>query len=255
MTGRWPTVLHLHVPRTGGISVGRALTAALGTREIVRTHKRSDLAAAIERGADIGLVSGHYPWGLHELLPDHVYFIVVRDPVERVLSLYNFVRSVPVHPRHKLFSAHTLEDLLKRPMLRRFFSNGQVRQIGAWQRGAEPLGPPVMARAWEHLCQDDVVVTLTDRIDDGLLRLGQRIGMPIPPHRKSMNSAPRTSIATSVLEDIRSLNELDAELYRRARERFGPTQSAELGPASNLRPPSPGLMDNLRRLVGLNRTV
>ena len=68
---RWitmTTVLHLHIPRTGGISVSRALTAALGDRRDRAHREPADLRAALARGADVGLVSGHFHWGMHELL-------------------------------------------------------------------------------------------------------------------------------------------------------------------------------------------
>jgi hypothetical protein len=240
------------VPRTGGISVGRALTVALGDREIVRANTRSDLAAAVERGADVGLVSGHFPWGLHELLPEHVYFVALRDPVERVRSLYDYIRVVTVHPRHKLFLENSLEGLLKKPKMRAMLSNGQVRQIGAWRRGEEEMGPAIMERAWENLCRDDVVVTFTDRIDAGLQLLGERIGKPIPPLRKSMNKVGRTPIGENVLADLRQMNELDSELYRRARQRFGPALADVAGDAS-LKPSGASsaadILSRLKRLV------
>ena len=149
------TVLHLHVPRTGGISVARALTAALGDREVLRTKKPSDVSAALQRGADVGLVSGHFPWGLHELFADSLYFIVLRDPVERVRSLYDYIRAVPVHRHHKRFSSNTLETLLKQAQVRTYLSNGQVRQIGALQPGTEKMSEAVLARAWGNICRDE----------------------------------------------------------------------------------------------------
>jgi hypothetical protein len=243
--------LHLHIPRTGGISAGRGLAAALGGREIIRSNKRSDVVAALERGADVGLVSGHFPWGLHELFPEHVYFTALRDPVERSRSLYDYIRVVTVHPRHKLFSAHSLEELLRKPKERRFFSNGQVRQIGAWQRGLEPMSASIMERAWENLCRENAVVTFTDKIDEGLRLLSGRIGRPIPPHRKTMNKAQRSPIKDGVLDDLRSLNEFDIELYRRAREKFAPLLPAGPNDISNatLGRPSATLIRSLKRLL------
>jgi hypothetical protein len=147
------TVLHLHVPRTGGISVARALTAAFGNREVLRTKKASDVMAALERGADVGLVSGHFRFGLHELVADPLYFIVLRDPVERVRSLYDYIRAVPVHRHHKRFASHSLETLLKQPPVRSYFANGQIRQIGALRPGTERMSAAVLERAWDNLCR------------------------------------------------------------------------------------------------------
>ena len=38
-----------------------------------------------------------------------------------------------------------------------------------------------------------------------------------------MNRVPRSGLDDQVIEDLRRLNELDVELYRRARARFAPT--------------------------------
>jgi hypothetical protein len=213
-------VLHLHIPRTGGTSISRALVAALKDREVVRAKGPADLRAALDRGADVGLVTGHYAWGIHALLSDYVYLIVLRDPVERVRSLYDYIRVQPIHPQQKLFAAHPLEELLDgRPALNPYFSNGQVRQL-VGPVSADEVGLALLERAWENICRDDAIVTFTDRIEKGLSALSERIGRPIPPYRKAMNRIARTPIADGTADRIRELNALDAELYRRARERF-----------------------------------
>lgn len=179
------TVLHLHIPRTGGISVSRALIAALNDREVVRATRLADLRAALDRGADVGLVTGHYTWGMHALLSDFVYFTALRDPVERVRSLYDYIRVQPVHPQHELFAARPLEELLDgRPLLDPHFSNGQVRQLAGPRSATEEVGPALLERAWENLCRDDVIVTFTDRIEEGLIALAQRIGRSVPPYKR-----------------------------------------------------------------------
>jgi hypothetical protein len=240
------TVLHLHIPRTGGISVSRALIAALNDREVVRATRLADLRAVLHRGADVGLVTGHYAWGMHALLSDFVYFTALRDPVERVRSLYDYISRQPVHPHHELFAACPLEELLDgRPILDPYFSNGQVRQLAGPRSTTGELGPALLERAWENLCRDDVIVTFTDRIEEGLIALAQRIRRPVPPYKKAMNRTARTPIVDGTSDRIRELNRLDAELYRRARERFAPTDIGEISRTARSEP----LRGRLRHLA------
>jgi len=214
-------VLHLHIPRTGGTSVARALTAALSDREIIRSGRPGDVSAALRRGAEIGLVSGHYPWGMHELLPDHVYFIVLRDPIERVRSMYDFIRAQPAHRHHALLAELPLDSALADPSLRKKFFNGQVRQIAGYRPGQEEMTASILDRAWENLCREDVVVAFTDRIQEGLARLSARLGRPIAPYRRiNRSKAGGGPPHAEVIEAIGRLNEFDIELHRRARERF-----------------------------------
>jgi hypothetical protein len=215
------TVLHLHIPRTGGISVSRALSSALSDREIVRGNASDDLRKEAAQRTDIGLVSGHFLFGLHEVLDNFVYFVVLRDPVERVRSIYDFVRMHPIHPQYDRYQASSLADLFADPRVERSqLSNGQVMQVAGFELGGAPVGDLELERAWENLCRDDVVVTTTERIDRGLDELSRRIGRPLPPYRKTMNRVARSPVAPGVIERIADLNRLDAELVRRVREAF-----------------------------------
>jgi len=215
------TVLHLHIPRTGGISVSRALAEALSEREIVRGNSSEDLRNAVKRGADIGLVTGHFRFGLHELLSDFLYFVVLRDPVQRVRSIYDFVRMHPIHPQYERYRASSLAELLADPKVSRSqLSNGQVMQVTGGEMGTRAVGEAELEQAWKNLCRDDVVVATTERINDGLQELSARIGRPLPPYRKAMNRVARSAVGPEVLERITELNRFDIDLLGRVRERF-----------------------------------
>jgi hypothetical protein len=47
-----------------------------------------------------------------------------------------------------------------------------------------------------------------------------------------MNSVPRSDLDDLVIDELRRLNELDLELYRRARERFAATTPVPAGDAA-----------------------
>ena len=243
------TVLHLHIPRTGGTSVSRALRSALRDRRVVLSASRQDLREALQDGADVGLVSGHFYWGMHqELLADYVYFIVLRDPVERVKSLYDYIRGLPTHSSHQLFAKTRLEDLLEQPEHRLSLSNGQVRPVGGLHPARGSMGEAILERAWENLNREETVVGFTDRIAEGLAQLGHRLHRSIPPLAKTMNrSTDRTPADAALDARILALNELDMELFRRARERFAPGSA---GGGVDRRASPADWMHRIRRLIG-----
>ena len=201
------TVLHLHIPRTAGSSLHHHLHDALDRRA--------------------ALVSGHFVWGVHRRYQDYVYFVVLREPIDRVGSLYDYIRSNPSHNQHLKFASMSLQDILKSPSaVRSHLSNGQTRLLA----GGDALGVRVTEHhfqaAWAHLNQPEVVVTFTDRINEGLEQLSARLGLPIPPLQNVRNAAPRVTLGDE-RELVADLNSWDVALYQEARSRFT-RESAEI---------------------------
>src|SRR5438105_758705 len=70
-----------------------------------------------ERLRKIRVFKGHMLFGLHEVLPQPAtYITVLRDPIERTLSAYYFMRSYKLHPMYWKFKREkwTLEDFVNR---------------------------------------------------------------------------------------------------------------------------------------------
>src|SRR5687767_997581 len=95
---RPPLVLHLHLPKTGGTTLNEILARPCAPGEYVALGP--DVHGAIEnlrswsdeRRAEVRVVQGHLPYGLHEIFPQpHTYVTLLREPVDRVLSFYFYV--------------------------------------------------------------------------------------------------------------------------------------------------------------------
>ena len=100
MTG---TLVFTHIPKTAGTSLRKSAIAphvadadvywAMGLRKLLR-----------DRGNEAPVVLGHVPYGVHRVLkrPPYHYVTVLRDPVDRAVSFYNYVRMCehgnPGHP-------------------------------------------------------------------------------------------------------------------------------------------------------------
>ncbi len=93
------TVIFLHSPRTGGTSMIEILSQQYGQFSTeffwedgvwVLTEKG---AAALSKGQYSGkCVLGHVPYGVHKNIPGgHTYVTMLRNPVDRVTSLYHYV--------------------------------------------------------------------------------------------------------------------------------------------------------------------
>jgi hypothetical protein len=226
-----PVVLFLHVPKAGGQTLGEVVYAH--TRDATAPDdgvlkggvaylgygflKEQPLAVPghvlpLLRRADLRAVIGHFWYGLHEhVARPAVYITALRDPVERVLSLYYYTR---------LHDSTTLDAFVAEPPFREV-DNDQTRRIA----GADPeIGgctPAMLDAAKENLRRFAVAGTI-ERLDETLALLQRTLGWRGPvaayprnvnPERPAASALPRATIAA-----IRRRNELDEELWRYASE-------------------------------------
>lgn len=120
-----PILCFLHLPRTGGTTINRLLKHTFGDRaffhaDLVAEHGgEAGLATALANDNRIYsramLVTGHYGVAhpLVEYAPRPVAIAaIIRQPLERIVSLYDYIRGTPDHPEHAALSALTLNQAL-----------------------------------------------------------------------------------------------------------------------------------------------
>jgi hypothetical protein len=120
-----PILCFLHLPRTAGSTLNRLLKYTFGDRAIFH----ADLLAAY--GGEAGLsatlakdkalyqgmmiLAGHYGVA-HPLVRQAPRPLgiaaVLRQPVERIVSLYDYIRACPDHPEHAALSRLTLHQAM-----------------------------------------------------------------------------------------------------------------------------------------------
>lgn len=112
-------LVFLHIPKTAGSSVGRFFDAQFNPQEICLIYDgniKTQLAAALEDD-NIRFIRGHF--GLYKPLleqlpnPDIFVFTFLREPVQRILSLYNHMqRKQSVEHKNRMKSVASLPDFL-----------------------------------------------------------------------------------------------------------------------------------------------
>src|SRR6266404_4826938 len=172
-------VLFLHIPKTGGSSFLTALGNIFGERRVRRLRCAEEMARAqIDRIVsneiqDIDCLVGHFPIHVFaNYLDTFRPFTILRDPVDRVMSLFRFLKRAPQSEtkRLELREGFGFDDLIE----------SRVPEIYAQTRnlmcrmlcGKEEMNDPLAAAFWQPgdpgLLVDQAMATLRT-IDFGLL--------------------------------------------------------------------------------------
>jgi sulfotransferase famil protein len=107
-----------HIPKCAGTSVWASLYDIYGTRHVYLANnrgRREEFASLPPAGrAAYSAVGGHAPLSyFRELLGDmgrYHKIVTLRDPVDRAISEYNYIRAQSAHPRHAEVSQQSLRQ-------------------------------------------------------------------------------------------------------------------------------------------------
>lgn len=252
------TTIFLHVPKAGGTTLQSIVerhyrpseTFFAGTlvQDAVRHLRRTDR----DTRAGIRLATGHIPYGLHDDLPGrYSYFTVLREPVDRVVSFFYFVRQNGDHYLHDFSSTAGMglaEFMNSGASV--MLDNAQTRLIsGVWdQVPYGELSPDALELAKRRLRDRFDVVGLSERFDETLLMLGRRYGWKHLYYRSQNVTAKRPKVDALDEDDRQAVvekNRLDEQLYVYAQELF----------ERQVRGEGPGFARRLRRFRATNRRV
>lgn len=230
------TLIFLHIPKTGGSTLDAIIDANYPPESIfsVQSPIRDSLTAfrALSRAEHerLRVIRGHGVQGLHrELDQPCAYATLLRNPVDRVLSQYYFIRESPKHPRHRELRDRgaTLLAYL-RAGLNPQADNGQVRAISGVGDGTAdeiPFGACTRAMlddATRRLETEFALIGVTERFDEFLVLAGRLLGWRHCRYVRRKVTRSRPLAATLTPEERAAVDActlLDRELYATARRR------------------------------------
>ncbi len=215
----------VHIPKCGGSAVISALKSALPGEFFhanVGCHQRAPLPLLLER---YPVIAGHFTFAQipEAVLNDTFVFGFLREPVDRVLSLYYFYRAqnarAGLDGRVSLAQTFDLPSLVARlPDRVGPWSNWQTFVLSGakdCERPATELLPDAL-RNLERMS----LVGIQDDLDEGINRLGRLRGWPLGGiTRVNVTERPPLHVIDrSLVQRLRELNSCDAELFARARQ-------------------------------------
>jgi hypothetical protein len=246
-----PVLIFLHIPKTAGSSLGHAMHRQYGRSSIFfidGNHPMQSVDKFISLPADIKsqylCISGHIPFGLHEYIPQQVvYTTVLRNPVERLISLYHHVLRETTHYMHNAVVSKKMSLLdFAGSRLNGEIYNDQTRRlsgIGKWDQTTDRtvVDESALRKAIENIEEFFPVVGLTEMFDESLLLMKDAFSWNYVFYskRKVAISRPKPdNIDLRVIEVIKNENQYDILLYEYAKQRLH-KQIAEKGYGFNYR--------------------
>jgi hypothetical protein len=237
-------VLYLHVPKAGGTTLsdwlfnqlrapapdgieGEEAKLLSGVYYYPSGYVRGPAPEALEKirvalGHDsLRGVLGHFPFGLHgRLTRPSTYVTMLRDPVSRVVSLYNFQRlleeSMGEHEGVRLPAEMSIEDFVREPPYKEV-DNGQTRRISGLDAGVGHCSDAMLQAAQDNLRQHFSVVGITERFDETLVLLARTFSWPQEllyyPRNVTVAGTHSSRLPEATIDLIRERNAYDIELY------------------------------------------
>lgn len=189
----------------------------LSFREIPREERRKLVQAM---GPQIRCVAGHLRYNEHQYIPRPSRpFTMLREPTERVISLYYFILREKTQPSHELLKSGklTLETIAKRQ------GSLMARFIAGYEQKDPISDEQLLDEAKAILERTMVTFGLTERFDESILLFNKALGWNVRGYAKAnvtKNRPSRQQLAPADVDTIRAHNAVDTEIYRFAKELF-----------------------------------
>jgi hypothetical protein len=233
-----------HVPKTGGTALNQALLEIL-TPERVAVNRHVDVAADNLDFADRYLIiTGHFGGAWRRRLQrrgERLTFTVIRDPVDRAISLYNYWRHrIPNHaPEFSWPAVQAAKTLRFADFIRandagvkRSLFNTHYSQLAGGRSARKAYRPESQKRYLrrvKRLAAEFDVIGITERLSESLEWFLDAVGSPAPEDTRSLlakvdkNASPRFDPAEMSSEDrafVVERNQLDLALHAIAADRL-----------------------------------
>jgi hypothetical protein len=225
------SVIFIHIGRTGGTCLARILGRIYPQAQTF-SFSSADIQGSVEAFRSLPmeerrhfrLLKGHISFGIHEAVPrPSRYITLVRDPVDRLVSAYFYIRERPEHRLHDFLCSSGLSfEEFVRSGITLETDNWETRSISGLQAEFGCCGEAMLTRAKRNIVNWFAVCGSTERFDETLMLLRATLGWGSAPlyytPENALRRRPRRAdVPASWIEAAERQNPLDRELFAFAR--------------------------------------
>jgi len=173
-------IIFLHIEKAGGSTLHNILANFYSNDTVLHLNYMSDGKAEIEsvNQDQIPLIKGHIGYGVHKYIKkDFKYYTMMRNPVERVVSYYFYVKQKSIAPHFNLIKSSnwSIVDYIKKAENVQM-DNGQIRYITGTNKAFGTINEKDLEQAKLLIEEHFISVGLTERFDESLILLKNKIG-------------------------------------------------------------------------------
>lgn len=226
MSEKPKNTIFLHIPKTAGTSFRRILERLYLPEErlnfpgqipgMERLNALSD-----EERADIRLVTGHFRFGLHQHLTGHSEYITfLREPAERLISYYYYVKQNPKHRIYDLVANLSLYEFVT-TIHRTDVRNAHICMIS----GIKGEQKVMLENAIAHVEQYFSFVGIVEYFQESLLLFQNEKQLPTSTlyyhvSNRTKNRPKVQELDSKTLTAIQEINAGDYIFYELMKKRF-----------------------------------
>lgn len=215
-----PLVIFLHIPKTAGTAFRHMLYESVVCRDLdqhpMLIQSKREWKGDINAVADkVDVLCGHFPFGIHERIQGRAceYVTILRNPIDRVLSYFDYVRTTKEHHYYK-HAQHGIGQFLIDGNDNRELDNLQVRLLSNNLKG--DVTEEDLHSAIHNIQQWFAVAGVQERFAKFLEIITEKYGWSCV-NQQLNRSKSKSQVHITTRWKIADMNALDIRLYEHVR--------------------------------------
>lgn len=215
-------LIFMHIPKTGGMTLKRIIKRQYPDDTILKDITDGKIQEFQEKmeERDFKFVFGHLSFGLHlHTSKPCTYITMLREPIDRVISMYYYVLNKEDHPLHDIVKGLSFGEFLDHPDLKNHTNNMQTKKA----LGTNSLITMDLEQAKLNLLNHFSVIGITEMFDDSIKLMKEKLNWNDISYVRKNQTKSRLSkdqIDQSIINKIIENNELDIQLYKWAKTKL-----------------------------------